>query len=586
MKTDHTHIQTGLQKSGTTRYVELMRWISADSILRYPWKCTTIVATGIIATALEINAIALVMYYGRLLSDGDSLDLMGTLYEARSSFSLLIAIAIATFLSLLCSALLTWYSRLSTLRLRKIYELFCSKRALETISGGNLFPLDNQGNPLADSFINRITRMDARYCGRIMVAVLTGLAPLVIVLVACIGLFVIDPILSLGIMVLLGVCGATMWQIGISGAKASNEVEKNQKATSRVYKQSLGLFKSSSIDTASDSDWVDRNVFDDEGVSSFYKYYEKRLRVTEHSQLSSNLLLALSVFAIIIVFGNQAITQNTGWEQLIIYLLALRYALVNVKKIFTKITNINRFYPQLRRYLDFIKHVEKTDCKNTNEVEIKAPIKTIPNSLSAITLAEGVTLAVIWDYPISTPSTFSLFVKLTGNKVQAKSIVGNCWVLGAEPSASVENPIIPTKMNAQQRENNSDICDVLEKLENHLPELTRQQIRLAYSYIACAVNQKNILLVDSSAMITAKELEEISEFCGPPITTLVFYNKNNQTIPHYGEKTIVVVLENSVVGLGSAEWYKSNCEFVEQLFLQNPAVGEVLQEDEDEDEDE
>ena len=87
-------------------------------------------------------------------------------------------------------------------------------------------------------------------------------------------------------------------------------------------------------------------------------------------------------------------------------------------------------------------------------------------------------------------------------------------------------------------------------------------------------------------MLSAKELEEISEFCGPPITTLVFYNKNNQTIPHYGEKTIVVVLQNSVAGLGNAEWYKSNCEFVEQLFLQNPAVGEVLQEDEDEDEDE
>ena len=586
MKTDHAHIQTGLQKSGTSRYVELMRWIFVDSILRYPWKCTTIVGTGIIATVLEINAIGLVFYYGGLLSDGDSLDLMGTLHEARSSFSLLIAISIATFLSLLCSALLTWYSRLSTLRLRKIYELFCSKRALETISGGNLFPLDNQGNPLADSFINRITRMDARYCGRIMVAVLTGLAPLVIALVACIGLFVINPTLSLGIMVLLGVCGATMWRIGITGAIASNEVEKNQKATSRVYKQSLALFKSSSTDTASASDWVDRNVFDDEGVSSFYKYYEKRFRVTEHSQLSSNLLLTLSVFAIILVFGYQAITQNTGWEQLIIYLLALRYALVNVKKIFTKITNINRFYPQLRRYLDFIKHVEKIDCKNSIEVEIKTTNPTIPNSLSALTLTEGVTVAVIWDYPISTLSTFSLFVKLTGDNVQAKSIVGNCWVLGAEPSTSVKNPLVPTRMNTHQCENNGDICNVLEKLENRTPALTRQQLRFAYTCVACAINQKTILLVDSSAMLTDKELEAVSEICGVPLITLVFYNKNHQTIPHYGEKTIVVVSQNSVAGMGNAEWYNNNYQPIEQLFMQIQGSEMVLQEDEDEDEDE
>ena len=115
--------------SRMARYVELVRWLFSDSIIRNRWMCARIISSGILATVLEINALALIVYYGGLLSKGESIDLLGNLFNARTSFQLLIMVASSTFLLLIGSALLTWYSRLSTLRLRKLYELFASLKS-------------------------------------------------------------------------------------------------------------------------------------------------------------------------------------------------------------------------------------------------------------------------------------------------------------------------------------------------------------------------------------------------------------------------------------------------------------------------
>ena len=48
------------------------------------------------------------------------------------------------------------------------------------------------------------------------------------------------------------------------------------------------------------------------------------------------------------------IFEGRGWGRLIVYLLALRYGLVNLRSLASTITSINRLYPHLRRYRDFV----------------------------------------------------------------------------------------------------------------------------------------------------------------------------------------------------------------------------------------
>lgn len=569
--------------SRASRYIEFVKWLFVDSIFRNRGTCLLIVSSGILATVLEINALALVIYYGGLLSKGDTFEYLNYSYVVRDSFVPLIFVAICTFVLLIGSALLTWYSRLTTLRLRKKYELFCSRRVLQLISGGELFFPDSNSKFHSDGVVIRVARMDSRYCGRIMVALLTSLSPLVIALIACVGLFIIDSFLSSIIVVLLGISAFVMGKIGVAGANASVEIERNQKLTSRAFKRIIQYIKSSSTDRTLEDGWLDEQLYTTKPVKSYYRFYENRLRVTEHSQLTSNILLAVGILVITIVLGYQAIASSTGWETLVIYLLALRYALVNVKRIFTKITNINRFYPQLRRYLDFInssKHAEELDQPFPEAV---LQSTCIQNSKAYWNPESKLVHAILWDKPINSINIQLLYRLIFSDERIAHSFAKSTYTLSQETELLAKDPVTPECFGINRSYEQEEDLNKLKQAEAICA--SREQNRVCYSLFAARQSKKKILAIDSMAVDDIKQILNLRSLIAPSFPILIVYKGLFFDMSREWVSDVVVATSSSVCGVGDVDWLNRNAEELKTHFRLASEARSTNGIDEDDDDD-
>ena len=98
-----------------------------------------------------------------------------------------------------------------------------------------------------------------------------------------------------------------------------------------------------------------RSVSDRSGaIRSQFNAFEGRVRATEQSRLVSGLFSAIMVGLLMFILGQKIITSGIGWGELLIYLVALRFAMTSLQLVFGQLTTVNRFYPQIQRYGLFV----------------------------------------------------------------------------------------------------------------------------------------------------------------------------------------------------------------------------------------
>ncbi len=369
--------------------------------------------------AIELGAVALVILYAQRLEQNGAVALGAQVFAARQSLTLLIGIAAVVLIALSIAAGLNYLSAMLMVTLRRRYEIFCSQRVLRLVASVSYTSWrSDPGTPLTEGFLMRLARRDARYVGRCMTSGLTTIVPLCTGALAIITLCMLHWPLTIALMVLTGLSLPLLGRINIHASRSSTVMEHAAAPASQQYRQVLDSICATSARHGPD-DGALGSLQSSTAVQSFVGAYERRMRAPDRSNVVTKMLFAIGVFSIIVILGAQSIGAGGGWTILLFYFVAARYGLVAVQQIVSRIIAINRFYPQLRRYFEF---VAAHDPATMTEMQTsKRPTEANLSQLTAVVSS-------------TRPSRLNVFATISAvMDAQEQPTTARNWLIRADP---------------------------------------------------------------------------------------------------------------------------------------------------------
>lgn len=564
----------------------------ADSVLRFRKESFLVFITGLFGVSFQILTIGVVLYYAKAMEKGTLINVLFYEFNVRTSVVFLLVCGLVILFSLLLAAWLTYFSRTKSLALRRKYEEFCSKRIF--ILFGSSFktwiPFEQDFN--SDKVISKLARRDARFCGRALWMVMDFVTPFIIFLVSIGALVYINPFLTFLIFVLIGISAVFLYKVSIMAAKNSSLMEKFSKPANKEYLQVIRRQKTIAVSSQEDETWLENNFFSSGAPKKFLDAYMGRLKALEYSHLISNILFAAAVFMILLILGEKIIFEGHGWEKLIVYLLALRYMITNVKQINTKVTSINRFYPQLKRYFQFLDATIRLQKKEKGIQPPKYSLLVSVNSRlkgtrDSFDIKEGNRIGIVCPVVLNRYTLAFLMDCMLGHSRGAvKYALGSVLFVTSKyknyPRRSLKESFdFSSYYNSDDLRKNLEQIGLWEKYKEQLSDNSESPIhaeawksvepdvRFALVMLNALRSDHQWLVVEEKGLgflsDTARKffLDQLSK----RITVIVF-NKDITSVGLYREDVIAVIAHDKVVGLGCTDWFRENQDAIKDIFHQ------------------
>ena len=312
------------------QYSATLRLIATDSVWRFKKESAFILLTGFLGTSFQLLTIGLAIYYARALEKGEPVKLLGYEFQARTSVALLFLLGAGVFFFLLLSAWLIYFSKTKTIALMRKYETFCSKRIFSLFDSSVKIWTPPHQDFCDDRTIFRIVRFDSRHNSRAMGILLTTIVPAVTLLVSVCTLFYTNVSLTWLMMVFFGIASFFQYKINIIGIRDSARLENCIRGCALEYRQIIQRQKSIAMPLPKNESWFEKMLFSSGKIRQYKDAYTGRLKVLETSHLVSNILFAITIFVLLLIMGSRIIFRADNWSSLIVYLIALRFFLVNI----------------------------------------------------------------------------------------------------------------------------------------------------------------------------------------------------------------------------------------------------------------
>jgi len=279
-----------------------------------------------------------------------------------SESAIVILVSFVIMILYISSSLLIYRSRINILSVGSKYEELCFKRVVNKIlsEGFN----DNDFKNTVESKVIKLAKSDSRISGLIVKYLIKTIVPLLTVLVATIALIRLDT--QLTILLLIPLIGYLViaYKINIQGAGAARKMEESAKKSAVDLTGKLRkVDKIPFFYQNTEQEYYEKIVEEPIYVQNI-NHYEKRLRVTEENIYVLNILLALCLCIVVITYTARSGMNNFDWIALTTYIIALRYAHSNIKKVTSYFTSINRFYSNYKRYFQFVNDESLSKTKN------------------------------------------------------------------------------------------------------------------------------------------------------------------------------------------------------------------------------
>ena len=400
------------------RYLIFIRWLVPDSIFRFKKDSIIIILSGIFGVALQALAFASILFYARAFSSGEPIQILEKDFYARTiEFLIVGSMGVSLLLSL--SSLLIYYSRVIILQLSRSYSEYCSRRALNLLSTGIL--LVEEKSEINIATIARTVNSDSQLCSRVLRVILYMMIPFMTMCVAFGVLIYIDALMTFYIMLILPLFLFFQFKTSRAGATYSLLNEKLAPKVAVEYKNIIRFFMMQESSSCKQEPKIIKDMFSSGAIKDYLEALNNRLLILENSKLISNLFKAFILGLILLVMGGGISNNETGWGSLLIYLLALNYAMSSLQTSFSSITVVNLFYPQIHRYFTFLQSFYVQSDRPASIAPnflISINEKHITGSINKIHIKQGISVGLISSLELNRYNVGSITRTLLGDDEQ------------------------------------------------------------------------------------------------------------------------------------------------------------------------
>ncbi|RMH88589.1 MAG: hypothetical protein D6681_14715 [Calditrichaeota bacterium] len=336
----------------------LLTWLGRDALWRFRKPVLTVVAGNAAGLFCEFAAYKVLFHYARAVEQDNLIEIMGITLWHPTSPQALILTAVATLVLLGLSGVFIYAAGKTTILLWRMYQEFCTERAYALVSY-----LPHPACELANQYLSltalaKLGRRQAHYCGRLVRLAARMLLPVGRMLISGAVLFIINPLFS-GIIFLL-LCAAQIFlhRNNMAAAQASHRFERHSPEASRQRERFLKAIWLSAAQLTPDAPLI-RGIFSSKPVRKYQDAYFGRFISIEKTRLLLNSLTSVSIVLILIIAGVGAISGAWSWSIFLAYLVALRYFLRSLMAVGAGVTRGSRFYPQVNEYYRFVRDAQK-----------------------------------------------------------------------------------------------------------------------------------------------------------------------------------------------------------------------------------
>ncbi|MFP4120218.1 MAG: hypothetical protein ACLFWI_04235 [Coleofasciculus sp.] len=533
---------------------------------------------------LQVGAFGQVLYYARFLEQGKRLNFLHQNFDARSSVELFFVFVVSILFCLLFSSWLIYFSRSKIITLGRIYEEFCSKRILLILNYSFATGILDEVT-YDDKIFYRLATSDSRYCGRVLRIITNTFIPAITFAVNFLVLLYINFFLTLVVFILIAISLLFLYEVNVKGATNSHLMEQYARKAATEKRQIIA--RQQLVATPLTAMSIERSFISGE-QKQYLDAFEGKLQAVFKSEFVSNVFFAIIISVILVILGIFIFHKKAGWGELIVYLIALRYGLVNLRQVNKQLTSINRFYPQVRRYFHFVEAVKNNFNSHSvdDEYTITANSILISKSYFNYQLKAGNRIGLICSVELNRYTLpFITNCLMRESSKSLNSTVSATWFVTSKYKYIERMPFrelvgLPPEYSWDNLEQDLKETELWNKIQEQLPDNLDKQISIdAWNQIdselkfslglltALHSNCYWVMIEESGLRSLSEETKQyFLEHLSDKIIAIVF-SKNIKNVGAYKENVIAVIHENNLIGLGSIDWFTKNKHKIDGILL-------------------
>lgn len=325
------------------RYFSLISWLLLDAFRLFPWAALIAVGLSVLRTAFQLGAGFVVYAAVRALENPETspIPTSSNLHEEPNHLVAAIAL-VGVFLVL--AAIVSYGSDWMMTRLQRRYEEAVSVEALNTANRLDLERYSRLPFDLTSAQLIKISNAYARFAAIAQRLLLRCIVPAMILLAVTATVALFDWIILLPVALFMVLAVLPFRFVTKKAMQISDRFEPQARAAAQ-QRTEIARALGNELDGLS-PEIIQDSVRSAE-IRTFLDTYEDRLNVSNFSALISALIATIGLLGLIVVFYLRAAGGEVVWSELILLIIALRFAFNALQQVVSMVTSLNRFHTQL-----------------------------------------------------------------------------------------------------------------------------------------------------------------------------------------------------------------------------------------------
>lgn len=354
-----------LNKRSLADLMNFFKWLWADAFVRYKKDVIVSTISSIVRIITQFGALALIYTYASGLESHRTFNVLDFQFDARTSGILLIIVSVVGLIIYTISAFSDYISKSTSISLWQNYELYSLKR-FTLLKSRIPHPLCSKANEmLSGESVSRDGRTESKYLGRLFSQLLNSIIPVTTLLIVTAVLFYISYKFTFIVLILSAISMFFLYKFSMQILQNMD----NMKTYSKTYlpeKTKLLNRINRVVSPITENEHFFKNMFSQGETRKFQDAFFVSFLLREKSSLIVNILTGLSIITIIAISGFGIIYGSFNWAIFLAYIVSLQYFLGSLMQIGNSLSMFSRFYPEAKRYYEFVCDAEKSNFDTKN----------------------------------------------------------------------------------------------------------------------------------------------------------------------------------------------------------------------------
>lgn len=570
-------------------FLRIVKWVIRDGLSGQAFTVTKVTFLDLLGASAQGVLIGFISILGNKLESDAAQPIPYTDITIDSNITLIVIAASILFLLLIISAWASYRAAINIRVLGRLYHQKCARRTLKEFSEMDYGPGTGASVPIAK--IQSHTIRNPIHLGKFLETIVRILQPSLRLIVVIGSLIWLDPKLAFTVL------PAFVFLLPIV-YRFSSVVQNESRLFFNQSGQELGALVQrylQNLNSSSMHHYSVRNLFDTEAgldsrVTNYFDSFDAIQLADERMQLRSASFRAFIFSFSILVFGAYAIAGDRSWSSMAAFMGGLLFTLNSLQGLTSIFVTLNRFYPQVRDYHDFLEQARNESAKKVKQLVpdiIKLQIEpTLDDSLNSIELQVG-NQAVLWTVtPINRAAYSSIVIPLVQATVGPAS---KCWSQADLVSADFMYYPDTIRRNFGVDINDTrkwddmlsicdslGVCNEIEMLESGwdtpmndavwrgLSPMARATLRL----VPATQRFEKILFVDYRIIDPVTDTQRSCLFSLLEKKHIILVSGRANVV--YPDNITIIILENGkITGIGHAEWFEKQRERLASIVTDN-----------------